>query len=244
METVRMKKKKGGRPTKKLKRELRITARFSKLEHYILQQKAGKAGINVSEFLRQAAITVKVTARLTEEERNIIRQLIGMANNLNQMAKVANREGMRSILKRWLYVAISNNNSVYDDDQERRNLIRFRKELRRLAEALYVINKAHQPKNEKEWLARQPTELREELEKYNQPTILNKDQLANPKSIVKQFCKRFTRQYTNREMRDWLEAVITYDGKYPKPVSREYLLIFYESLWCLIECAFTLAEKK
>ncbi len=97
METVRMKKKKGGRPTKKLKRELRITARFSKLEHYILQQKAGKAGINVSEFLRQAAITGKVSARLTEEERKVIRQLIGMANNLNQMAKVANREGMVSI---------------------------------------------------------------------------------------------------------------------------------------------------
>ena len=97
METVRMKKKKGGRPTKSLKRELRITARFSKLEHYILQQKAGKAGINVSEFLRQAAITAKVTARLTEEDRHIIRQLIGMANNLNQMAKVANREGLGSI---------------------------------------------------------------------------------------------------------------------------------------------------
>ena len=97
METVRMKKKKGGRPTKSLKRELRVTARFSKLEHYILQQKAGKAGINVSEFLRQTAITAKLTARLTEEERNIIRQLIGMANNLNQMAKVANREGMGSI---------------------------------------------------------------------------------------------------------------------------------------------------
>ena len=97
METVRMKKKKGGRPTKNLKRELRITARFSKLEHYILQQKAGKAGINVSEFLRQAAIAAKITGRLTEEERHIIRQLIGMANNLNQMAKVANREGMGSI---------------------------------------------------------------------------------------------------------------------------------------------------
>jgi hypothetical protein len=57
----------------------------------------GKAGINISEYLRQAAITAKVSARLTEEERHIIRQLIGMANNLNQMAKVANREGMRSI---------------------------------------------------------------------------------------------------------------------------------------------------
>ena len=64
METVRMKKKKGGRPTKTLKKELRVTARFSKLEYYILQQKSGKAGINISEYLRQAAITVKVTARL------------------------------------------------------------------------------------------------------------------------------------------------------------------------------------
>lgn len=151
---------------------------------------------------------------------------------------------LKKELKRWSYVEIVNNNSVYDDDQERRNLIRFRNELRRLAEALHVINKAHRPKNEKEWLARQPMELREELEKNNQPTILNKDQFANPISIVKQFCQRFTQQYSNREMRDWLEAVITYDCKYPKPVSREYLLVFYECLRCLIECAFTLAEKK
>ena len=97
METVRMKKKKGGRPTKSLKRELRITARFSKLEHYILQQKAGKVGINVSEFLRQAAITAKVSARQTAEERDSTRKLIGVANNFNQMAKVANKEGMGSI---------------------------------------------------------------------------------------------------------------------------------------------------
>jgi hypothetical protein len=97
METVQMKKKKGGRPTKSLKRELRITARFSRLEHYILQQKAGKAGINVSEFIRQAAITGKITARLTAEEQDAIRKVIGMANNVNQMAKAANTEGMSSI---------------------------------------------------------------------------------------------------------------------------------------------------
>jgi hypothetical protein len=97
METVRMKKKKGGRPTKALKRELRVTARFSKLEHYILQQKAGKAGINVSEFIRQAALTGRVSARQTTEERDSTRKLIGMANNFNQIAKVANREGMGSI---------------------------------------------------------------------------------------------------------------------------------------------------
>ena len=97
METAPMKKKKGGRPPKKLKRELRVTVRFSKLEHYIVQQKATKAGMNISEFIRPAAIYGKVIPRQNEEERHITRQLVGMANNFNQMAKVANREGMGSI---------------------------------------------------------------------------------------------------------------------------------------------------
>jgi hypothetical protein len=97
METVRMKKKKGGRPLKKLKREIRVTVRFSQLEHYILQQKATKAGMNISEFIRPAAIYGKVIARQTEEERHFTRQVVGMANNFNQMAKVANTEGIASI---------------------------------------------------------------------------------------------------------------------------------------------------
>jgi hypothetical protein len=122
--------------------------------------------------------------------------------------------------------------------------IRFRKEFRKLLESLSVINKAHRPKKEVDWLTRMAPELRTEIEKRNQPTTLNKEQLADPMPVVKRFCSRFTRQYAIREMRDWLEAVITYDGKYPKAVCREYLLIFYECLLCLIECAFVLAEKR
>jgi len=77
-----MKKKKGGRPSKKLKRELRVTVRFSRLEHYILQQKATKAGMNVSEFIRPAAIYGKVIARQTEEERHFTRQLAAKVKHL------------------------------------------------------------------------------------------------------------------------------------------------------------------
>ncbi len=97
MEAATMKKKKGGRPTKKLKRELRVTARFSRLEHHILQQRAGKAGINISELIRQAAIYGKVIARQTEEEKHLTRQLVGMANNFNQMTKLAHQEGLAII---------------------------------------------------------------------------------------------------------------------------------------------------
>lgn len=94
-----------------------------------------------------------------------------------------------------------------------------------------------------DWLTRMAPELRAEIEKRNQPTTLNKEQLADPMPVVKRFCSRFTRQYAIGEMRDWLEAVITYDGKYPKAVCREYLLIFYECLLSLLECAFALAGK-
>jgi hypothetical protein len=97
METMLMKKKKGGRPPKKLKREVRVTVRFSRLEHYILEQKATKAGMNISEFIRPAAIYGKVIPRQTEEERHFTRQLVGMANNFNQMAKLGNTEGIASI---------------------------------------------------------------------------------------------------------------------------------------------------
>lgn len=162
---------------------------------------------------------------------------------LREAFKTFQLDELKRELKHWLYVGISNNNSVYEDDQERRNLLRFRKELRRLVEALYVINKAHLPKREKDWLEKLPIESRIEMEKLNQTTTLNTGQIANPASVVKQFCKRFTRQYSNREMRDWLEAVITYEGKYPKAVCKEYLLIFYECILSLIESAFVLTNK-
>jgi hypothetical protein len=141
---------------------------------------------------------------------------------LREAFKTFQLDELKRELKRWLYVAISNNNSVYEDDQERRNLIRFRKEFRKLAEALSVISRAHRPKKEIEWLSRMSPELRGEIETRNQPAALNEEQLADPMPVVKRFCKRFARQYVNREMRDWLEAVITYDGKYPKAVCKEY----------------------
>jgi hypothetical protein len=151
---------------------------------------------------------------------------------------------LRKELKCWLYVGISNEDSAYEDVQERRNLIRFRKEIRKLAEALSVINSTHRSKREKERLAEQPLEMREKLEERNRPTYLSNEQMANPMPVVKQFCKRFTRKYVKGEMRDWLEAVITYDGKFPKPVYKGSILIFYECLLCLCECAFTLADKR
>jgi hypothetical protein len=83
----------GGRPKKPVKRDIVKGVRFTKLEYYVVKQKAAKAGIGISLFIRQMAINGKVQSLLDEEERQFVRQLVGMANNLNQLTKKGHQEG-------------------------------------------------------------------------------------------------------------------------------------------------------
>ena len=93
METVRVKRRKVGRPAKTVKKEIRACVRFTRPEYFIIKEKAAKAGVKVSAYIRQIGIYAAVTPRLTDEERQFVRQLIGMANNLNQLAKSCHQEG-------------------------------------------------------------------------------------------------------------------------------------------------------
>src|SRR3954451_15174329 len=99
METVKKKTRHGGRPAKMIKKEIRAAVRFSKTEYFIIRQKAAKAGMKVSAYVRQIAINGVVTTRLNEEERHFVRQLIGISN-MNQLTKNSHTEGM---LKTMLY---------------------------------------------------------------------------------------------------------------------------------------------
>jgi len=94
METVTKATKKAGRPIKISKKETRKTIRFSTEEYFIVKEKAAKAGIKPSEFIRQAAIYANIKTRLTQEERIFIKALVGMANNINQIAKACHRENV------------------------------------------------------------------------------------------------------------------------------------------------------
>jgi hypothetical protein len=99
MEAVKQEqKRKGGRPFMPVKRNITVGIRFSKVELGILQQKAKAAGIKTGSFIRQIALTGKVQQKVTEAEMHIIRQLVGMANNLNQLAKKAYQEGIQNAL--------------------------------------------------------------------------------------------------------------------------------------------------
>ncbi|MEO7120022.1 MAG: plasmid mobilization relaxosome protein MobC [Ginsengibacter sp.] len=88
----------GGRPKKAVRKEIIKGIRFTKAEYFIVKEKAAKTGTNVGNYIRQVVIHGKIISRLDLEERNYVRQLTGMANNLNQLTKKAHQEDLLSVV--------------------------------------------------------------------------------------------------------------------------------------------------
>ena len=94
MNNEEKKKKKAGRPAKNIKKEINASVRFSRVEYFIVKERAASCGFSVSNYIRRASIYSTITPRLTAEEQLLTRQLVGMTNNMNQMAKACHREGL------------------------------------------------------------------------------------------------------------------------------------------------------
>ena len=90
----RAKRKCGGRPKQNIKRESATGVRFTKAEYFIIKQKASKAGMRITTYIREMALNGKTIARMNEEERQFFSQLIGISNNLNQLTKKGHQEGL------------------------------------------------------------------------------------------------------------------------------------------------------
>lgn len=92
-------KKKGGRPKKKLgeKKTYRINTKLSTEDYYSLLTKVRKAGTTVSDFVRACLRKGYIIERISVEEVDHIRNLSGMANNLNQLARQANAQGYTAV---------------------------------------------------------------------------------------------------------------------------------------------------
>ena len=84
----------GGRPKKAVKRAAGTGVRFTQAEYFIVKQKAKKAGYKITQYIRVMSVEGQVVARLNPTEKEMIPQLIGLANNLNQIAKKANQAGI------------------------------------------------------------------------------------------------------------------------------------------------------
>ena len=84
----------GGRPKKSVTRNITTGVRFTEAEYFVVKQKASKAGTKITFYIRQMALHGKILSRMNEEYRQNVRQLVGMANNLNQLTKKGHQEGL------------------------------------------------------------------------------------------------------------------------------------------------------
>jgi hypothetical protein len=86
---------KNGRPQKGIaeKKSYKVSLKMATEEYYSLKSKARLAGISRSEYVRRCIKTSEVKQRLSSEHLAYIRQLSGMANNVNQLARKAHAAG-------------------------------------------------------------------------------------------------------------------------------------------------------
>ena len=89
------KRNKGGRPKKGATEKLtyRVAVKLAAADYFRLMTRAYEAGVSSSEYMRECFRNGHVKGRLSEEHAAHVRNLCGMANNLNQLARRANAGG-------------------------------------------------------------------------------------------------------------------------------------------------------
>ena len=90
------KKKSKGRPTVADTRRLSkaVTVKFSKIDYEILRTRSRKANRRLAEYIRESALQSEVVQPRTEADLKEYRTLVGMANNLNQLTKMAHQDSI------------------------------------------------------------------------------------------------------------------------------------------------------
>ena len=73
-------------------------------ERFQIDTKAKAAGMRSSSWVRAAAKSAKIIPRLTVEERRIIWMLAELANNLNQLVKLAHQRGLLTVVRDCNYI--------------------------------------------------------------------------------------------------------------------------------------------
>jgi len=90
---------KGGRPRQQLTRDAHLMVRMTAAEKRNVCAKAKAAGMKPSEWFRAAAMKASIVPRLSPGDLQVLRMLSGMANNLNQLTKLAHGFGYHHAAK-------------------------------------------------------------------------------------------------------------------------------------------------
>ncbi len=73
---------------------LKLTAK----DFDLMKEKAQELGMKATQYAREMTLKGKVKSRFTLEELDLIRKLSGEANNLNQIARQANKSGFSNVV--------------------------------------------------------------------------------------------------------------------------------------------------
>ncbi|MEA5402959.1 hypothetical protein VB776_08540 [Arcicella sp. DC2W] len=91
--------KQSGRPRLEAALQCVIPARFTQTEFEEIKQKSKGLKISRSAYIRSMTLKGKVLNLFTEEEQKAKKQLIGIANNLNQLLKLSHIHGIEKMIK-------------------------------------------------------------------------------------------------------------------------------------------------
>lgn len=92
MENKKRNRPKIGRPAKeKAKLSTSINLKLTEDDYKTVKEKAEKLGIKVTQYTREMTLNGGIKSRFTLEELDLMRKLSGISNNLNQIARQANK---------------------------------------------------------------------------------------------------------------------------------------------------------
>ncbi|GHV17969.1 mobilization protein [Bacteroidia bacterium] len=84
-----------GRPKKKKEKlSYSINLKLSEKDFKSVKEKAEKLGMKATQYAREMVLKGSVKLRFSLEDLDLMRKLSGMANNLNQIARQANKSGL------------------------------------------------------------------------------------------------------------------------------------------------------
>ncbi|SRR5258708_25495596 len=83
-----------GRPKKAVIQEKNIGFFVTWDQYAVIQKKAKKAHVNISDYMRQVAVRAYVKARWTAKERQMVKKLIGIACDIHQLVEIAREKSV------------------------------------------------------------------------------------------------------------------------------------------------------
>jgi hypothetical protein len=75
-------------------RTFRISVSLNREEHERINAAAAQGGIGVAAYVRAMVFRGRLIARLTEEEKALFREMIGVSRDLNRLIRIAQEQGM------------------------------------------------------------------------------------------------------------------------------------------------------